>query len=232
MSIKYLIIILGLFILVELKTTYDEKKLKRRIVTNCQVSNYCEGDNPNGNKVGCSTYGNCNFNLYEYFNSNSSNNGKKAKCVCNLGYSSYDVDIGYESTTKCCYKQRSQMTGFLLEIFLGFGIGNFYLGDNVMGVLRLTISIGLCVLLWCTTYFACNRDDSGFKEVDLNNDQDKDGNKKNKKDDGDSLFSRCPKSMFIIYFCVFGFFLFSSVDFFMIGLGAVKDENGEKPYMW
>ena len=244
MILKYLIIFL--FYLkknVVFTANINSFYMNKHIVSGCQIANYCQGDNINGKTIGCSIYGNCDYNLTKYYNPNESQENKEAKCICNLGYSSYDVDIGYGTTTKCCYKQRSQLTGFLLELFLGFGIGNFYLGNYLIGILRITIQLSVCFLFWCTTYLACNREEIVFKDVEVNTEikkelkeseiKTKDKNdSKLKKDEYESLYQRCPKSMILIYFSLFVYFSFTIIDITLIGFGIFKDANGEKPYMW
>ena len=217
--------------------------MRKHIITGCQIANYCQGDNTNGQTIGCSIYGNCGYNLTKYYNPNESEENKKAKCICNIGYSSYDVDVGYGTTTKCCYKQKSQLTAFLLEVFIGFGAGNFYLGNYYMGVIRIIVQVSVCFLLFCTAYFACNREEIVFKDNEVNTEikkelkeneiKTKDKNDtKLKKDEHESLFQRCPKSMVVIYFCLFVFIIFNVVDITLIGFGIFPDANGEKVYMW
>lgn len=51
------------------------------------------------------------------------NNGicMKNQCVCYFGYITQKID-----TESCIYKQNKQTTAFILELFLGFGVGHFY----------------------------------------------------------------------------------------------------------
>ena len=43
-------------------------------------------------------------------------------------------------------------------MFIGFGAGHFYIGDKIFGLIKLFVQIFLCVLFYCVTYFACNRE--------------------------------------------------------------------------
>ena len=46
-------------------------------------------------------------------------------CACKSGYITKDA-----SSIPCCYKQKSQLTAFLLEFIFSFGFGHFYIGNN------------------------------------------------------------------------------------------------------
>ncbi|MCQ2818548.1 MAG: TM2 domain-containing protein [archaeon] len=65
---------------------------------------------------------------------------KEKVCECETGYTTADADFFY----KCCYKQKSLMTAFFLEVFLGFGAGHFYSGNTTTGVVKLIVY--LCLL--------------------------------------------------------------------------------------
>ena len=124
------------------------------VVSDCQVGNYCASE-----KYGCSIYGNCNFKIFDYFKENSTEEDKLPKCECNMGYSSYDIDVlNSDNNILCCYEQKGQLTAFLLEMFIGFGVGHFYIGGYIFGLIKLLVQIFLCSLFWCVTYFACNRE--------------------------------------------------------------------------
>ena len=64
-------------------------------------------------------------------------------CKCDIGYTTYNSLNG----TQCNYKQKYQMNAFLLSLFLGeFGAGRFYVGDYVLGAIKLClIFIGCCI---------------------------------------------------------------------------------------
>jgi hypothetical protein len=65
-------------------------------------------------------------------------------CVCNTGY----ITFPSSSINGCNYKQKSQLTAFLLQFFLGeiCGAGEFYLGNNDIGA-------GQIVYFWGNTIF-------------------------------------------------------------------------------
>ena len=132
------------------------KIIKSGVVQECQIGNYCFSE-----KYGCSVYGNCNFNIFEYFKENNTEEDRLPHCQCNMGYSSYDItDLKTDNNILCCYEQKGQMTAFLLEMLIGFGVGHFYIGNYLFGIIKLIVQIFLCVLFWCVTYFACNREHS------------------------------------------------------------------------
>ena len=135
-------------------------------IEDCELNSYCGSD-----KLKCSIYGNCNYQLFEYYN-NYSDNGIKIVCECNKGYSSYDIDNKLTSSDiYCCYSKKSQLTAFFLELFIGFGSGHYYLGNITFATIKLLIQIFLCVGAGCVTYFSCIREhpfQTNIIEVNLN----------------------------------------------------------------
>ena len=62
-------------------------------------------------------------------------------CHCYDGYVTYNSDDG----TQCNYKQKEQLTAFLLQFFLGtFGAGHFYIGWIAYGVGEIVLTFGIC----------------------------------------------------------------------------------------
>ena len=153
--------------------------IKSKVEDDCQVGNYCGSE-----KYACSINGNCNFNIYKYFKLNNTEDDKQPHCVCNMGYSSFDIEnLKSETNILCCYKQKSQLKAFLLELFLGFGIGHFYLGKYYIGGLKLGLQLSICVTIWCIIYFACNREYSiELHPNEINNDNSKNILNENKND--------------------------------------------------
>ena len=59
-------------------------------------------------------------------------------CVCVTGYvSGFYYNKNLNNSTYCDYKQKKQLTSFLLELFVGFGAGHFYRGNYLMASLKL-----------------------------------------------------------------------------------------------
>ena len=59
-------------------------------------------------------------------------------CVCVTGYvSGFKYNKNLDNSLYCDYKQKKQLTAFLLELFVGFGAGHFYRGNYLMARLKL-----------------------------------------------------------------------------------------------
>ena len=158
--------------------------IKSKVVNDCQVGNYCGTE-----KYACSVYGNCNFDIYKFFKLNYTEDDRKPHCVCNMGYSSFDIEtLKSESNILCCYQQKSQLKAFLLELFLGFGIGHFYLGKYYFACLKLGLQVSTCISLWCIVYFACNREYSiEVHPNEINNENSKNILNDNKNENNDVI---------------------------------------------
>jgi TM2 domain-containing membrane protein YozV len=65
--------------------------------------------------------------------------GSYSQCMCKPGYVTEDLyKNNYNNETqRCNYKQKKQLTSFLLELFVGFGAGHFYRGKYLMASLKL-----------------------------------------------------------------------------------------------
>jgi len=106
-----------------------------------------------------------------------------------MGYSSFDIEtLKSESNILCCYQQKSQLKAFLLELFLGFGIGHFYLGKYYFASLKLGLQVSTCISLWCIVYFACNREYSiEVHPNEINNENSKNILNDNKNENNDVI---------------------------------------------
>ena len=60
-----------------------------------------------------------------------------SQCQCKKGYITLNEDLLYQ----CCYKQKSSFIAFMLEVFIGFGIGHFYRGNTLLATIKLVIYI-------------------------------------------------------------------------------------------
>ena len=125
------------------------EKINSGISDECEIGNYCTTG-------ACSTFGNCKIDIYNITDATNF----ESRCECNIGFSSYDIDVLKleDSTTYCCYEQKSQFNAFLLEIFLGFGIGHFYIGDIKYGLIKFFLQLFLCFAFCCLIYRACNHE--------------------------------------------------------------------------
>lgn len=61
-------------------------------------------------------------------------------CLCNKGFTSTGSD------TKCCYKQKKQIDAFLLELFISFGAGHFYIGRVDLGGAKVAVFLFLIMI--------------------------------------------------------------------------------------
>lgn len=82
-------------------------------------------------------------------------------CYCDVGF------IGNE----CDYKQKSQITAFCLEFFLGvFGSGYFYMGLNSLAIAQLLVLVGPIIIL-AAIGACCNKtldcDSSAYSCIDV-----------------------------------------------------------------
>ena len=71
---------------------------------------------------------------------NYSDEGKFCKC-----FSGY-MDDPKESNYKCTYKQKTQLKAFLLELFLCYGAGHFYIHHYKLAIPKLVVFVFLYCL--------------------------------------------------------------------------------------
>ena len=65
-------------------------------------------------------------------------------CRCGPGYANLD---NYSTREYCTYEQKKQLTAFLLELFLGMGIGHLYCIRIWKGILKMILGLLPCVLI-------------------------------------------------------------------------------------
>jgi hypothetical protein len=158
-------------------------------IEDCYATSTC------GENILCSKHGMCFVNLTDYYLLNSAQ--KNSICVCNDGY----TDDPNNNTVKCCYKMRSKLKAFVLEMFLDFGSFHFYLGNYYMGFIKFSCCISLCCL-FCFSLFVYF-----FRQV----------KEKNKKVEVSTIIIFVSFSVFIAW---------KLVDLIMIGTNFIKDGNG------
>ena len=151
-------------------------------------------------------YGVCNITVNESSlcsaeHTESCSNGI---CKCKEGYTTPKEDKIYQ----CCYEQKSAKTAFLLEAFLGFGAGHFYVGDNVSYIKALIYFI-LFVVFIITIFRVCFR--------------------KDKFQTGGNFYLRILRSACLII-CGCTFIIWQMVDSVMFSLRGYKDKNGVELY--
>lgn len=63
-------------------------------------------------------------------------------CLCSVGFTSYPDN----STYQCCYKRKSQINAFLLELFVSFGAGHMYIGRSDIAGAKIAVFLLLIIL--------------------------------------------------------------------------------------
>ena len=58
-------------------------------------------------------------------------------CNCHSGYTTYP----YDNDIQCNYKQKSQLKAFLLELFLCYGSGHFYVHNYKLAIPKLIVFV-------------------------------------------------------------------------------------------
>lgn len=80
----------------------------------------------------------------------------RTECVCDDEYATFPVD----SEHLCNYKRKSKLAAFLLQFFLGNGVGHFYVGRISEGMAFFwTVGYGFIVsgcFLGCCIYCICS----------------------------------------------------------------------------
>ena len=139
----------------------------------CEIGSYCSSE-----KYGCSVYSNCNYRIFEYYKINSSEKDRQPYCDCYHGYSSFDIEVLKSGNDVwCCYKKKGALTAFFVELFVGLGVGHFYIGNYIFACIKLTIEIFVCVTVGCVSYFACSREHSFETSVNEINNNENNNNK-------------------------------------------------------
>ena len=162
--------------------------------TECVISSICQDGTQ------CSDNGNCYINITEYY----SDKNKYTTCICNDGWTTLNNEV-----TKCCYFRKSQISAFLLEFFIGFGSGHFYLGNSNFGIGKLLISIFICLVFYVSIIISCMKND----EYDLANSK-----------------SSNIRNLIIITFM--SYFILQISDLIFFGINFYKDLNNEQLTSW
>ena len=243
------------------------KKTFPKNISNLEIGNYCEDG------AACGIHGNCNINIFEKSsieNSFMDLFNYTTHCYCHYGYSTYNVkskiakidpttnndlnDIIELSDIRCCYEQKKQIMGFLLEMFTGLGIGHFYLGNYLLGSFKLCLNFFLYVIICCGVLIICNNDKNeeyfynnnnnniynniynnnnnnnnanGIVVNNLNND-----NNNNNFIEENEIHKIYNKLLYIILMCCCLLFLVYFIDLLLLGIGVQTDGYGQPLRMW
>ena len=69
------------------------------------------------------------------------------RCICQSNY--ITTNIGNSNGIFCNYRLKSKMIAFILEFLFPFGVGHFYSGNIILGVIKLGLWI-LLISMFCS----------------------------------------------------------------------------------
>lgn len=95
----------------------------------------------------------CGTNFF--CSSTSKCNTSNYTCECDPGYTSKEED----GIVKCCYQQKNKLTAFLLETFIGFGAGHYYVGKTSLFATKLIIYVVLIITTLIVVLTSCLKRD-------------------------------------------------------------------------
>ena len=139
-------------------------------------------------------------------------------CLCDDGYTTYPEpqDPTSINATFCSYKQKEQLTGFLLTFFLGgAGAGRFYIENWLLAGLKLGFCVGFPCIICCLV--CCCGIGAGLKD---------------NFDGGGEGFLAATGFMGCCCICIYtlGVFAWCLADIILFGIGDVQDGNGVDLY--
>jgi hypothetical protein len=129
-------------------------------------------------------------------------------CRCAEGYANFHTET-MDPNVYCTYLQKKQLVAFLLEFFVTLGIGHFYAGRILFGVLKLLVYLGPIIIgiLMCCCGLALKPNENS---------------------------SGCLGLMTLICSCAFccAALAWQLADLIMFGLNNYKDGNGVPLLHW
>jgi hypothetical protein len=125
-------------------------------------------------------------------------------CICQMGYAQSPNRNVTSNEPSCDYKLKSQACFFLLEVIFWVGIGHFYTGRILYGLLKL-IFISVVILLDCLFKYKFYKKFVHKTQKKLN---------------------------VILYFLYFTILLWQTLDIILIGLNRFKDGKGFNIRTW
>ena len=84
-------------------------------------------------------------------------------CRCLPGYANFIAEGQTSPGYYCNYEQKKQLVAFLLEMFVSMGVGHFYSGRVLMGVIKLLVLLGplmFGILMCCSSIVKSSSDTS------------------------------------------------------------------------
>ena len=128
-------------------------------------------------------------------------------CICNEGYYTYPVN----AMAQCCYKQKSQLIVFLLEVFISFGIGHIYASNYNMGMTKLVTYSSICFLFYAAFIYRVWKDEKLGEE--------------------NSIIIKFTNILSVLMcFCTYN--IWQCIDILLIGTNYYVDGNGAPLKHW
>lgn len=202
--IEYLIVIINLIYYVNGQNTFDYNNQDYKYnedgevcfpTSNCGIKN-----------VPCSKNGHCFYDLSVFINDKRKDKEDYfIDCICNRGYTSLDFQ-----QTKCCYKQKSQFTAFLLEVLIGFGAGHLYIGNKTLGIIKMVVVLTFCCSSFLIGFIFCYKSNKNINNIERR--------------------YKVMNSVFLIGILVI--ILWQTTDMILFGINFFTDEYGVELNSW
>ncbi len=172
--------------------------------------------------IECSIHGKCFYDVMGYYLSNKTQSFQS--CICDEGWTS----LSLKDSVLCCYERKSQFTAFFLEIGIGFGSGHFYIGNSVIGLIKLISCILLCCGGWIFACCMCYK-----KELEL---IDEVNVIYERKDEIRIKLRSHPLKYkifnMLVIISAIAYLIWQIIDAFLFGLNIFKDSNGIELQPW
>ena len=177
--------------------------------------------------IKCSIHGKCFYDYTSFMLQN-----KKypfITCVCDQGF----VTVNDNDSVYCCYKQKLQAIAFVLEIIPGFGAGHLYLGNNILGGIKLSFFVVLITtMIICSCYLKSilrkkTNHNKEYKQIPNNNEPQNNKNENELTTNTIEIVLSCIPTI-----CLIIILLWQCVDFFLFGINYYTDGNNVKVKEW
>jgi hypothetical protein len=126
-------------------------------------------------------------------------------CLCNKGYAQLAATTDSKSSS-CAYEQKSQTIAFILELIFFFGVGHFYVGQILYGLIKLLYIVLVLILDCVLRRIIFNRFPSAHKSQTF--------------------------LMFLFYTLYLIIIVWEVVDICLYGMNKIKDGNGVPLDQW
>jgi hypothetical protein len=129
-------------------------------------------------------------------------------CRCLPGYANFIAEGQATPGYYCNYEQKKQLVAFLLEMFVSMGVGHFYTGRVLMGIIKLLVLLGpvmFGILMCCSSIIKSSSDTSSCAGLFF-------------------MVGSCA--------CVCAALVWQLVDLIMFGINNYKDGNGVPLAHW